>query len=111
MARFLVALYVAGFVLGQVGASLSFKMAATRDGMPALWWFVAGNIVGFACPVCLTLALKAAHANVVYALCFGISFCLLQIAAWSIFRQPLSTAQWSGVALIAIGIVLLQMRS
>ena len=110
MRAFLIALYVLGFVIGQAGAGLAFRMAAEKTGSTAIWWFVAGNVIGFLCPVCLTFALKGSNANVIYALCFGISFCTLQIASWLLFHQPLSTLQWTGVTLVTLGIVLLQWR-
>ena len=66
--------------------------------------------MGFLCPVALVFALKGTNANIVYAVCWGGAFCLLQLAAWWIFRQPLSPWQWTGIAFVAIGILLLQVR-
>ena len=110
MTRPFIILCVVGFVLAQVGATLSFKVAADRSGWEALRWFIIGNVIGFLCPVCLTLALRGTHANVIYAVCFGAAFCLIQLGAWWLFHQALSPFQWTGIGLVAAGIVLLQMR-
>ncbi|HEY8240769.1 MAG TPA: hypothetical protein VIH35_04945, partial [Kiritimatiellia bacterium] len=76
------------------------------------WWkyFILGNVVGFVCPVSLVLALRQANANLVYAICWGAAFCVLQFATWWLFKEPLSTWQWAGVALVGVGILLLQVR-
>lgn len=110
MNRFALAVCVTGFVLTQVGATLSFKYAADRSGWEALKFFILGNVIGFLCPVCLTLALRGTNANVIYAVCFGASFCLMQFGAWWLFRQALSPFQWTGIGLVSLGIVFLQIR-
>jgi multidrug transporter EmrE-like cation transporter len=110
MPRPFIALCVVGFILAQVAATLSFKVAADRAGWEALRWFIIGNVVGFLCPVCLTLALRGTNANVIYAVCYGVAFCLIQVGAWWLFRQALTPYQWTGIGLVALGIVLLQWR-
>jgi multidrug transporter EmrE-like cation transporter len=54
--------------------------------------------------------LRQANANLVYAICWGAAFCVLQFATWWLFKEPLSTWQWTGVALVGVGILLLQVR-
>jgi multidrug transporter EmrE-like cation transporter len=107
----LIALSILGFGLSQAASALFFKLAANSPFGTLAWWvyFGAGNLVGFGCPVALSFALRGTQANVVYALCYGGGFCLIQIATWLIFRQPLSPLQWGGVALILGGILLLQL--
>jgi multidrug transporter EmrE-like cation transporter len=100
------------FILTNAGSALLFKLASGCAVFSVPWWkfFVAGNVTGFFCPVALVFALKGTNANVVYAVCWGGAFCLLQFAAWWFFRQPLSVWQWIGVSLVATGILLLQVR-
>lgn len=92
------------------GTNLLLKAAALHTGWR--WWalFAAANAVGFTCVVVMPFALRLAPSNLVYALCIGGGFCLLQLAAWLLFREALSPWQWTGVACVALGIVLLQWR-
>jgi multidrug transporter EmrE-like cation transporter len=104
------ALFVAGFVAFWVNGGLCLRMAAERSGAAALGFFAAGNVIGFCGTIFLTLSLRGQNPNVIYALCFGLGFCALQLAAYGLFRVPLSPAQWLGVALIATGVVCVQFR-
>lgn len=64
-----------------------------------LWWlfgFIVGNIVGFVCPIVITLALKIGSPNLVYAMCLGIGFALLQVCSAILFKESLSVWQWGG---------------
>ncbi|MDA3876091.1 MAG: hypothetical protein PF483_03270 [Halothiobacillus sp.] len=60
--------------------------------------------------VSLTMALRGTNPNLIYALCLGGSFCALQLVSLLLFKQPLSPVQWTGVALVALGIVLLTIK-
>jgi multidrug transporter EmrE-like cation transporter len=104
------ALSVAGFIVAQTAAALCFKAGAGADLYTLRWWlwFAAGNATGFGCPVALSFALRGTNANLVYAASYGGGFCLIQLATWWIFREPLSPWQWSGIALIFSGILLLR---
>ena len=112
MNPFWVAFCVAGFVVSQTAAALFFKAGAGADLYSLRWWlwFAAGNAAGFGCPVALSFALRGANANanIVYALSYGGGFCLIQLATWYFFREPLSAWQWSGIGLIFAGILLLR---
>ena len=101
---------VAGFVVASTWSAIQFKYAAEESGKKAIWHFVAGNIIGAFGPLALTLALKRTSPSLGYALCYGCSFAVLQVVCWRVFNQPLSTWQWAGIVLVAIGIFLLQMR-
>jgi multidrug transporter EmrE-like cation transporter len=104
----LMAFYVLLFIIGNVLSAIEFKFAAELTGRRAMWHFIGGNIIGVLGPIALTLALRVASANLTYALCYGTSFAALQLVAWRFFNQPLSNTQWGGVALVGIGICLLQ---
>ena len=110
MRSLLIPFCVVGFILSQVGASLLFKLAAQHAGRAAIWYFILGNAAGVGMPFFLTIALRGTNPNVIYALCFGAAFCVLQLASWYFFRQPLSPWQWMGVVLVGAGILLLQWR-
>ncbi|MEW6156543.1 MAG: hypothetical protein AB1813_03885 [Verrucomicrobiota bacterium] len=101
---------VLAFILASAGSGIYFKLAAENHGRTAWWYFIIGNFIGVICPIALTFALKYGHPNVIYALCFGGAFALLQIASWRFFKQPLSFWQWAGVCAVAAGIVLLHVR-
>lgn len=103
-------MWVGLFVLASAFSGILFRFAAENAGRTALWYFIVGNFIGVLCPIALTFALKQNHPNIIYALCFGGSFALLQIVSWRMFKQPLSIWQWFGVASVAFGLLLLQIR-
>lgn len=104
------ALLVALFSIASTSAAIQFKLASASAGRKALWYFILGNVIGVLGPITLTLALRRGNPNLVYALCYGCAFALLQIVSWRVFQQPLSPLQWTGVALVGVGILLLQIR-
>jgi len=104
-------LMILGFVVFYVGDNVCLRYASQRAGWPAFWWFAAGNVLGFIATIMLTLALKAQHPNIIFALAQGGGFCLLQLTAFYLFHDPLSRVQWTGVALIAIGIICVQFKA
>jgi multidrug transporter EmrE-like cation transporter len=101
---------ILGFMTASAWSGVQFKLAADSTGRTALWHFIIGNVIGAFGPLALTFALKLAHPNIVYALCFGGAFALLQIVSWRLFHQPLSPIQWAGVGCVGLGILLLQIR-
>jgi multidrug transporter EmrE-like cation transporter len=103
-------LYVVAFAISNAWSGIQFKFAAQSTGRTALLHFIIGNLIAACGPVALTFALKRGHPNVVYALCFGTAFVVLQLAAWRVFQQPLSLTQWAGVGCVGAGIFLLQVR-
>jgi len=103
-------LYMVAFIIFQVGGSLLLRVASQRTGEAAVGLFFLGNAVGFCGATCLTLALRTEHPNLTFALCQGGAFCVLQLACYLVFRIPLRSAQWIGVALIAAGVVCVQMN-
>lgn len=101
---------VPAFIAFSVTGSLCLKFASQRNGWPAVAVFMAGNLIGFCAASLLTLTLRGRNPNLIYALCLGGGFCMLQLLSWLIFRMPLSGWQWMGVGLIACGMVCLQLR-
>jgi multidrug transporter EmrE-like cation transporter len=101
---------VVGFIAANVFSSITYKYTAEAKGAAAFWLFVLGNVVGVIAPIALTFALKRGNPNMIYALCYGGAFTVLQLVAWRLFNQPLSAIQWTGIALVTAGIWLLQWR-
>lgn len=90
------------------GSNLLFKVASEKEG-PVWWlWFLAGNAVGFGCPVLITYALREQSPHVVYAFTLGAGFVLVQVAGWFLFHAPITALQVAGLVLTAAGLVLLQ---
>jgi multidrug transporter EmrE-like cation transporter len=106
----ILALLVVLFSIASTSAAIQFKLSSASAGGKALWHFILGNLIGVLGPVTLTLALRRGHPNLVYARCYGCAFTLLQIVSWRLFQQPLSPLQWTGAALVGVGILLLQIR-
>ena len=101
---------VGAFILASVGSSLLFRMAAQHAGRTMIVYFILGNCVGLAVSISLTLALRGTNPNLIYAMCLGGAFCLVQLASTLLFKQPLSPVQWVGVALVVSGLVLLPLN-
>jgi multidrug transporter EmrE-like cation transporter len=102
---------IIGFVISQTGAYLCLRLASQRSGLQLYGMFLLGTSIGFGSPVCLTLALKNANPNLIYAFCIGGAFFVLQFASSIIFRQPLSGIQWTGILIIGLGLILVQLKS
>ena len=98
------------FILASVGSSLLFRVAAQHTGRTTIVYFILGNCVGLAVSISLTLALRGTNPNLIYAMCLGGAFCVLQLVSTFLFKQPLSPVQWVGIALVASGLVLLPLK-
>lgn len=103
------AFLVFGYALSMAGSNLLFKVASDKAG-PAWWlWFLAGNVVGFGCPVLITYALREQSPHLVYAFTLGAGFVMVQVAGWFFFHAPMTAMQIAGLALTAAGLVMLQL--
>ena len=61
------ALLVFGYAVSMAGSNLLFKVASEKEGTQWWLWFLAGNEVGFGCPVLITYALREQSPHLVYA--------------------------------------------
>ena len=104
-------LLILGYFAAFLGVNISMKIAVQKTGAGFWYWFIGGNVVGFFCTIAMTLALKDQNPNLIYALCIGGGFCLLQVASFLIFKQPLGLWQWIGVVLVGVGIICLQIQT
>lgn len=102
------ALLVFGYAVSMAGSNLLFKVASGREGVSWWLWFLAGNVVGFGCPVLITYALREQSPHLVYAFTLGAGFVLVQVAGWLIFHAPITAIQVAGLVLTATGLILLQ---
>jgi multidrug transporter EmrE-like cation transporter len=102
-------MFVLAFVVANTWSAMLFKYAAEHSGKKAIWYYVVGNIIAAFGPLALTLALKRGNPNIIYAICYGVSFAAIQAAASRLFHQPLSTFQLAGIVFVGIGICLLQL--
>lgn len=91
------------------GSNLLFKVASEKAGTQWWLWFLAGNIVGFGCPVLITYALREQSPHLVYAFTLGAGFVLVQLAGWFLFHAPVTAMQVGGLVLTAAGLVMLQL--
>ena len=103
------ALLVFGYAVSMAGSNLLFKVASEKAGTQWWLWFLAGNVVGFGCPVLITYALREQSPHLVYAFTLGAGFVLVQVAGWFFFHAPITVMQVGGLALTAAGLVMLQL--
>jgi multidrug transporter EmrE-like cation transporter len=103
------ALLVLGYAISMAGSNLLFNLAASKSGTQWWLWFLAGNVMGFGCPVLITYALREESPQLVYAFTLGSGFVLLQLATWWWFKAPVTAMQLGGLAMTAVGLVMLQL--
>ena len=103
------ALLVFGYAVSMAGSNLIFKVASEKTGTDWWMWFLLGNVVGFGCPVLITYALREQSPHLVYAFTLGAGFVLVQVAGWFFFHAPITAMQVGGLALTAVGLVMLQL--
>lgn len=98
---------IAFFVL-QVGAGLLFKMGSVNKEYWTLG-FVLGNGMGITSIYFLMIVYKHLNPNISEAICRGGYFILIQIAFLVFFRSHLNLIQWSGIAAIISGIIIVSL--
>ncbi len=102
---------ILGFIASQTGAYVLLRLAAQEAGLKMYAIFFFGTTVGFGSPVCMTLALRQANPNVIYASCIGGSFFVLQFVSSVLFKQSLSFMQWAGILMVGSGLLLLHLNN
>lgn len=94
------------FCAMQAVAQLIFKWGSSTDGR-WLAGFLGGNLFGFSSIWLLMLVYRSMNPNVALGICTGGSFLLSQLALAAVFRSGVAPLQWTGVAAIAAGVLLL----
>lgn len=73
-----------------------------------LSWQIVGNLAGFLSVIAFTFLLRYISMNLALAVQFGIGFVFVQvIGAQLIFKEAITIAQWLGVSVIFLGILLI----
>ena len=100
---------IGGNLLFNIIANASFKLSAASSGWRGfLAWQVIGNLAGFITVLTLTGLLRFVPLRVAYPVTAGLSIIGVQVgAARLFFREPISSTQWLGTLLVAVGIVLI----
>ena len=91
-----------------VFGAVMLKVAA---GAPS-WASATGVAVGYGASfVCLGLALKVVPVGIAYAIWAGVGTALMALVGWAAFGQRLTLAGAAEIALIIVGVVVVQFKS
>ena len=104
----LIATLLAANVIFNIIANASFKVSAlSASWRPFLSWQVIGNLAGFLTVLTLTWLLRFMPLHIAFTVTTGLAVLGVQIgaAAW-IFHEPVSPLQWTGTALVGVGLLL-----
>jgi len=98
-----------GNLLFNILANASFKASAdSRTWREFLFWQVVGNLAGLVTVLTLTGLLRYIPLRVAFPVTTGLTVVGVQVvAAWWLFREPVTPAQWVGTLLIGAGILLI----
>ncbi|BBA99820.1 putative multi-drug efflux transporter [Actinacidiphila reveromycinica] len=93
-------------VLTEVAATLSLRMASGRGGRKWLLAVLAGYLASF---TCITLALKDGLAlGVAYGIWAASGVALTAVASRLLFHEPLTKVMDTGIGLIAVGVLCIE---
>ena len=104
-------LAIAGLILTYifftVVSNVGFKRSAASSGPhDFLRWQVVGNVAGFLSVLALTGLLRFIPLYLASAFTIGLGFVAVQFfGAHLVFREAITTSQWLGITLIAMGVV------
>lgn len=94
-------------VAGVTGTSaLSASAAFTRAGPIAVM-----ALAYLVCFLALTHALKTIPVGIAYAIWSGVGIVLIALIGWRVFGQQLNFGELAGIALILVGVVVIQLFS
>ena len=101
-------LYLGLAIAFEVFGTTMLKIAASAAG----WTAGAAVAVGYSASfVCLALALRVVPVGVAYAIWSGVGTALVALIGWTAFGQKLTLAGGAGIALIVLGVVIVQFNS
>ena len=105
-------LAMGGSLIAHTLAAIFFKIAAQQNTRKRiLGYFIFGNCVGFFNPLCLTIALRGNHPNLVMAGMGGVGAAFFVIVLNRVFKERLTPRQWAALGIIMAGTILLQLGS
>lgn len=100
--------YLGAAIVAEVIATSLLKMT---EGFTRLWPSV-GTIVGYgAAFFFLSATLKTIPTGVAYAIWSGVGIVLISLVGWVMFKQRLDSAALLGMALIAAGVIVINVFS
>ncbi len=111
------ALWVTVFIAGNLAAILASNVGIRLSAWAPNWrgflaWQIFGNLTGFVGVLCFTALMRYVPLNVGLGVTAGLGFVLVQVVgARFYFHEPISTAQWLGTSLVALGIILIAFGS
>jgi len=98
-------LWLAAAILSEVIATSALKAS---DGLQQ-WRPAVLVVVGYVCAFyALAQALRTIPVGVAYAIWSGVGIVIVSLIGYWLFKQRLSTGELAGIALIAVGVVVLQ---
>jgi small multidrug resistance pump len=98
-------LWLAAAILSEVIATSALKAS---DGLQH-WRPAVLVVVGYVCAFyALAQALRTIPVGVAYAIWSGVGIVIVSLIGYWLFKQRLSTGELAGIALIAVGVVVLQ---
>jgi len=106
--RGLLALLVVYWILG-VAQGLCFKQGGT-DLDHRVPYFVAGITLGITSTWFMMKIYTRMNANLAMVVTGGVCFVAFQLAAWCLWRAPLTALQWIGIATVLAGTVMATWR-
>ena len=98
-------------ISGMVGAAVCFKLSADlwdNFTLKSIAMLLGGAVIGLLHPIGATIALRGHNANVVFATIGGPGLIVTQVVLACVFRYPLAWWHWGAIAMIVLGIALLQ---
>ena len=75
-------------------------------------WPTLGALLGFVASFyCLTFVMRSLPTGVVYAIWSGVGIILTAIVSWVVFKQRLDAPALAGMALIVVGVIVINVFS
>ena len=99
--------------IANVGLNLVSNIGFKKSSLYHHWqgffgWQIVGNLSGFLAVIAFTFLLRYISMNLALAVQFGIGFVFVQvIGAQLVFREAITAAQWLGVCIVFLGILLI----
>lgn len=97
--------------LAIVSETIATTMLKSSEGFTRLWpsvIVVTGYLVAF---YCLSLTLRTIPVGIAYAVWSGVGIVLVTLASWLLYQQKLDLPALLGIALIASGVLVMNLFS
>ena len=95
-------------IVAEVFGTTMLKVASQTPGV----WSILGVAAGYAAAFALLfLTVRAVPLGIAYAIWSGAGTALVALVGWVVFEQRLSGAALIGIAMIAAGVVVLQLAA